>query len=78
MGVLMEKTLYPTAGMTTVTDPTLAYVTVVSVTRSGVGYYWKSDGPFADTNYAYYGGYGQFEFLIPFNENETIHILYKL
>lgn len=75
---VLTKRLYPSAGLTTVTDITLAYVTVLGVFRSGLEYYWKSDGPFLDRNYDYYGGYGQFEFLVPFNDGETIEVFYRL
>jgi len=78
----VEKTYHPFTGLSEITDAPLAYTSIYMVARSGVVHSQSnldadliSGSPF----YAYDQSTGTITFNpnIPFNENETINVVYE-
>jgi prophage tail gpP-like protein len=78
----LSKTYNPFQGLSEITDATLAYSHILMVARSGVVFnYTDVDGTLVSGSpfYQYTPSAGTITFNpnIPFNENETINVVYE-
>lgn len=79
--MVKEKTYYPLSGFYEITDAALAYVDVLMVARSGVVYN-ETDISTLPTDVGLFYGHnsatGSIQFLIPFESNESINVIYEI
>lgn len=71
-----SKTYYPTAGTFVITDPSIAYVTLLKVAREGLGHEIVFAAP-GNREVKYSSGLGSIEVEQVYNEDEKVFVLYK-
>lgn len=75
-----RKTYYPRPLASSITDPSLAYVKMLELDRSGRVYSKTNLASLPDDTGLFYGhnvSTGTIEFLIPFQPGESINVIYE-